>query len=404
MKKIKLALLRETKEPPERRVPFTPEQCATLVGSGLYEVAVQSDPHRCFPDQEYAARGIPVVDQVEDYDYLFGIKEVKPQAILPGKHYFIFSHTIKKQPHNRLMLQTMIHKGCTLTDYECLRDISGQRILGFGFHAGLVGAYNGIRAYGQRYGLFDLKPAYQCVDYNEMRQQLARVKLPPVKIIVTGEGRVAHGVVELLEELNIKKVGEAAFLTREFFEPVFCKINYDTYYMHRGGRAFDKNHFRSHPSEYTSDFMRFARVSDILITGHYWDNRSPVLLTREEMQDPSFKVKIIADITCDIRGSLPSTIRASTIEQPFYGYNPFTDSETEPFHELSITVMAVDNLPCELPRDASQYFGNELSVKVLPLLLGEDPFHVLEKATIVRQGVLTPSYAYLKDYVAEKTF
>lgn len=401
MKKVCLGLLRETKTPPEKRVAFTPEQCRSLMESGQYGVCVQPSPHRCYSDSEYADAGVCLREDLSACDFLFGIKEVKPEFILPRKRYFIFSHTIKKQPHNRAMLRAFMDKGCTLIDYECLRDISGQRILGFGFHAGLVGAYNGIRAYGLRYGLFDLKPAYLCRDYAEMKQQLACVKLPPVKIILTGDGRVAHGVVELLEELNIKKVGETAFLTREFFEPVFCKINYDTYYMHTGGRAFDKKHFREHPEEYVSDFMRFARVSDILITGHYWDSRSPVLFTRENMTDPGFKIKVIADITCDINGSIPSTIRASEIENPFYGYDPFTGRETPPFEERSVTVMAVDNLPCEIPRDASHYFGNELSVKVLPLLLGEDPFHVIEKATIVKEGRLTPAYAYLEDYVAE---
>lgn len=398
MKKICLGLLRETKFPPEKRVAFTPAQCHTLQASGQYDVWVQPYPNRCFSDAEYRKEGIELREDLSSCDYLFGIKEVQPEAILPGKTYFIFSHTIKKQPHNRRLLQTFIQKGCTLIDYECLRDISGQRILGFGFHAGLVGAYNAIRAYGLRYGIFDLKPAYQCRDYEEMKKYLAAVKLPPVKILITGDGRVAHGVVELLEELNIKKVGETAFLTREFFEPVFCKINYDTYYMHKGGRAFDKAHFREHSEEYVSDFFRFARVSDILITGHYWDARSPVLFTVEEMQNPDFKIKVVADITCDIGGSVPCTIRASEIEKPFYGFNPFTGKETPPFDEMSVTVMAVDNLPCEIPRDASHYFGNELSVKVLPLLLGEDPFRLIEKATIVKEGCLTPAYAYLEEY------
>jgi len=399
MTKVSLGILKETKFPVEKRAPFGPGQCRKLKESGNYEVIVQPYSQRAFSDEEYQDQGLKLKDDLTECDFLFGIKEVNPDLILEGKTYFIFSHTIKKQPQNRIMLKEFMKRGCTLIDYECLRDISGQRILGFGYHAGLVGAYNGIRGYGLRYGLFDLKPAYRCKDFEEMKQHLSLVRLPPVKIIVTGNGRVAHGVVELLEELNIKKVSESAYLTREFSEPVFCKINYNTYYMHIGGKAFDKMHFHSNPQEYESDFMKFASVSDILITGHYWDEKSPKLFTIENMCEPDFKIKVIADITCDVNGSIPSTIRPSEIEKPFYGFNPFSQKETSPFEDKSVTVMAVDNLPCELPRDATQYFGNELSVKVLPLLLGEDPFQVLKNATLVKNGNLTSKYEYLSSYV-----
>ena len=395
---MKIGIIREGKTPPDKRVPFTPKQCKALVDSGRFEVLVQPSPVRAYTDDEYREAGITVTEDLSPCDLLLGVKEVPVDMLLDGKHYMFFSHVIKKQPYNQKLMKGMVAKHITLTDYECLRDTEGERVLGFGKYAGIVGAYNGLRAWGKRYGTFDLKPAHRCFDYAELKQELTKVKLPPIKIVLTGSGRVGHGALEILEELNIKKVSETDFLTHTYDEPVFTLLHYDTYYKHKEGKPFDKAEFREFPERFESDFMRYAKESEFFISCHYWDAASPRFFTVEDMKSPGFAIKVIADITCDIEGSIPSTIRASTVADPFYGFNPATGGETDAFNPDAVTVMAVDNLPCELPRDASKYFGSELIGKVMHLYLDGDPFKIIERGTILRYGRLTPPYEYLSDF------
>jgi len=397
---MKIGIIREGKIPADKRVPFTPSQCKAMQDSGRFDVIVQPSPVRAYSDDEYREAGVRVQEDLSQCDLLLGVKEVPVDMLLEGKHYMFFSHIIKKQPYNKKLIQAMVKKHITITDYECLRDIDGERVLGFGKYAGIVGAYNGLRGWGLRHGTFELKPAYQCFDYAEMKEELKKVKLPNIKIILTGSGRVGHGALEILEELNLKKVSPNDFLTGQYDEPVFSLLHYDTYYCHLEGKPFDKAEFRSHPERFESCFMDYAKVSELFISCHYWDESSPRFFTKNDMQHPDFKIELIADITCDIEGSIPSTIRASTVAEPFYGYNIKTGKEADAFDQDVITVMAVDNLPCELPRDASKYFGGELINKVMHLYLDGDPFKVIERATILNYGKLTSPYEYLTDFAS----
>lgn len=402
MEKIKLGIIREGKVPPDMRVPLTPLEASELLRRfPNLEILVQPSAIRSYSDDEYTAFGLPLTEDMSQCDILMGVKEVPIDQLIPGKKYFFFSHTIKKQPHNRKLLRAILEKRIQLIDYECLTDIEHNRIIGFGRYAGIVGAYNGILGYGKKYDLYHLKPANKCRDRAEMEEELKRVKLPNIKILLTGGGRVANGAIETLSSLKIRKVTPYEFLHNSYREPVYCQLHSKDYHEAKDGSSWNLKDFYSHPEKYISTFLRFTQVTDLLITGHFWDPHQPKLFSREDMRSPSFRISVIADITCDIDGSVPSTLRASTIADPFYGYNPVTENIDIPFSSHSITVMAVDNLPCELPRDASDDFGKELSERVLPHILGEDSEKMIERASITKDGKLMPAYEYLSDYVVE---
>jgi saccharopine dehydrogenase (NAD+, L-lysine-forming) len=402
---MKIGIIREGRIPPDKRVPFTPEQCCFIHKTFPdLEVVVQPSPVRCFTDKEYAEAGIKLQESLADCDVLMGIKKVTLHELIPHKTYFLFSHTVKKQIHNRELLREIIQKGIQLVDYELLTDLSGQRIIGFGRFAGLVGAYNALRAFGLRNNLFTIIPAWSCPSLAVMKEQISSVPLPEIRIAVTGGGRVGSGVMELLDELGIRRTEPDEFLqTGNPGEPVVVQLNPDDYNRHKAGMPFSLNHFFQCPEEYESNFRRFLPHTDLLISAAYWDPKAPVLFSLDDVRQPEFRISVIADITCDIGGSLPTTMKASTIENPFYDYNPETNAEEEPFSgEKNITVMAVDNLPCEIPMDSSNDFGNNLIEKVLPCLTGNDPDRIIERASISRNGSLTKKYAWLQDFIDGK--
>ena len=397
---MKIGILKETKTPPDRRVPFSPRQVKELMEQypGT-EWVVQPSPVRCFTDKEYKEAGSVLQENLEDCDILLGVKEVKKETLLPGKIYLFFSHTAKKQPYNRDLLREIISKKIRLVDYEYLTTPDGIRVVAFGHWAGIVGAYNALRAWGERIGDFSLKPAWQCHDRKEMMAQLHKVKLPPVKILITGGGRVAYGALETLEPLHLKQVAPEEFLTISYDEPVICRIDPDHYVRRKDNAIFDLKHFFEHPEMYRSVFFPYTQVTDLFIACHYWDSRSPVFMTPEDYRTPGFTIKVIADVSCDIGKPIPSTLRAATIAEPFYGYDPETGREGDPFDPENVTVMAVDNLPGELPRDSSEDFGNMLMKKVMPALLGEDQDGIIKRATITENGELMEHFKYLQGYV-----
>lgn len=403
MKSIKLGIIREGKVPPDKRVPFTPVQTEEIEQRFPHvKVICQSSEVRAFKDDEYRALGIEVKSDITDCDILMGIKEVPIADLIPNKTYLFFSHTIKKQPYNKKLLQEILKRKIRLIDYETLKDRLGNRLVAFGRYAGIVGAYNGLWTYGKRYGDYSLRRAFECFDVNDLKLELRKVKLPPVKIILTGAGRVGKGAMETLDTAGIRKVGVYDFLTKTFDEPVYVQLGSADYHIRREGGHFNRDEFHQHPERYDSTFLSFTKAADILMAGAFWNPKAPVLFTREEMCSPEFKIKIIADITCDVGGSIPSTVRASTIPDPLYDYDPQTGMDKPSLSDEShVTVMAVDNLPCELPRSASEEFGRDLIDKILPLLFESDREGVIKRATIAKGGHLTENYEYLSDYVAE---
>ncbi len=402
---MKIGIVREGKNPPDKRVPFTPQQCITIQKDyPEVNLVVQPSNVRCFSDDEYSNLGIILQEDLSDCDVLFGIKEVLVEDLIQNKTYFYFSHTHKLQPYNRKLIQAILQKKITHIDYECLTYENGFRVIGFGRYAGIVGAYNGLKTYGLRHKIFQLKPAHQCTDLSEMKIELTKTKMGSAKIILTGSGRVAKGAHEILEAAGIRKVDVEHFLAHTFEHAVYCWIDANEYVAHKDGHEFDYNHFFKNGSDYVSTFERFTKVSDLYIAGHFWDNSSPVFFTADMAASEDFNISVIADISCDIACAIPSTLRPSTIAAPVYDYDPLTGSEASPYSDDSnISVMAVDNLPCELPVDASEGFGAILIKDILPLVIHGDKNDILERATFTNdQGQLTERFAYMSDFVLEK--
>jgi saccharopine dehydrogenase (NAD+, L-lysine forming) len=403
MSKVKIGILREGKVPPDFRVPMTPKQCAVVKEKFQnVEVVVQTSSIRCFTDEEYRNEGIIVQDSLNDCDILFGVKEVQIEDLIPNKKFVFFSHTIKKQPYNRALLKAILDKKIQLIDYEVIKNRIGKRLIGFGRYAGIVGAYNGFRAFGLKHKLYDLKPAHLCENRVELEQEVKKIILPQnTKITLTGFGRVGYGAREIMDLLPIIEVTPEEFINKEFNEPVYTHLEVEDYFARKDGIEFDKKHFYSNPQEYKSVFGKFANKSDMYIACHFWANTSPFILTQEDLSSNK-RLKVIADVSCDVNGPIASTIRSTSISAPFYGYDIETKSETDYSNENAIIVMAVDNLPCELPKDASEDFGNDLIQYVLPPLLMEDPDDIIGRASETNlNGELTENFKYLEDYVKD---
>jgi hypothetical protein len=395
---IRIGLIKEGKIPADNRVALTPAQCKWIhKNSDSVKVIAQSSPSRCFSDREYQMAGVEVTDNLSDCDIIFGIKEIPIDQLLPGKTYLFFSHTRKKQPRNREMLKTIMDRGITLIDYECLEHEDGERIIGFGFFAGVVGAHNGIMAYGNRTGTFKLDRVYKQRSFRELIHTYFGLKLPNIKIVVTGSGRVAHGIIEIMNLMGLYEVEPDEYLVREFSYPVFTQLKGGELYVHKQKKSYSREHFHAHSEEYKCKFLPYAFTSDILMNGVFWDKSIPRLFEKEIIQDPKFRIKTIADISDDANGSVPINLGDQSIEDPVYGVDKKTFQKTAPYLSGSVDVMAVGNLPNELPRDASRYFGEQLIKHVLEDLVRKSSV-AIEKATIVKKGKLTNYFEYLKDY------
>lgn len=400
---IKIGLLREEKVPADNRVALSPSQCKWVEKKipGC-RVLVETSPARCYRDREYEQCGIEVVADISGCDILLGIKEVPPEKLVEGKTYLFFSHTKKKQPHNQRLLQTILRKKITLIDYECLEHADGQRIIGFGFFAGIVGAHNGMWAYGNRTGHFGLERVYRQKSLRKLIHTYFGLKMPNLKIAVTGSGRVAHGILEIMNLMGIIEVDKEEFTEREFAYPVYVHLKGSDLYEHKEGKPYSREHFHNCPGEYRCKFGPYTRHTDILMNGVYWDRAVPRLFEKEAVAEPDFRIQVIADVTDDAYGSIPINLGDQTIEDPVYGVDKKSLQKTAPFLPTSVDVMAVGNLPNELPRDASKYFGQQLIKFILSDLLSGGSC-IIENATIVQEGRLTKGYAYLEDYAAGKT-
>ena len=400
---MKFAIIKERKNPPDRRVVFSPEKLAEARAQfPKAEFIVESSNVRIFPDSAYKALGFKVTDDVSDCDVMIGVKEVPIENLIPNKKYFYFSHTIKKQPYNRKLLVAMLEKNIEMYDHETIVKKSGARLIGFGRYAGLVGAYNGFRALGLRDGLFNLPKVETLADLDEVKRELDKIKLPNIKILLTGTGKVAQGAKEILDHLKIKEVSDALYLTSKFTEPVYVMADVMEYAKRKDGKVGEKWEFYKDPTGYESNFMPYAKETDMFIAGHFYGNNAPYLFTRQDAKSKDFNINLVADISCDVDGPVASTLRASTIADPFYGYDAKTEKEVAFNAKDAITVMAVDNLPCELPKDASEGFGEMFLEHVIPAFFNGDERGILKRAKITENKKLTERFSYLQDYVDGK--
>lgn len=398
----RIGLIREGKIPADNRVALTPAQCKWIhKNSQVVRVFAQHSPDRCFTDREYELAGVELRDSLEDCDILLGIKEVPVQQLIPGKTYLFFSHTKKKQRHNQPLLRAILDKKITLVDYESLQHEDGQRIIGFGFFAGVVGAHNGIMAYGNRTGLFTLDRVYKQRSFRELIHTYFGLRLPNVKIAVTGSGRVAHGILEVMNLMGIHEVEPDDYLGRRFSYPVYTQLKGADLYENTTTGKYNREDFHTHPSAYQCKFLPYAAQTDILMNGVYWDLQVPRLFSKEDISSERFIIQTIADITDDPNGSVPINCGDQSIEDPVYGIDRLSLAKTRPYLPGSIDLMAVGNLPNELPRDASRYFGEQLIKHVLEDLVGNGS-DIITRATMTRNGELTPEFAYLQDYADGK--
>jgi len=397
---MKFGIIKERKNPPDKRVVFSPAALVQLQKEfPELEIEVESSDIRIFSDKDYTDLGITITNDISDCDVFFGVKEIPVGALIPNKKYFFFSHTIKKQAHNRQLLKAVLDKNITLFDHETIVDENNNRLIGFGRYAGIVGAYNGFRAFGVKFGLFNIPKANTLSGTETLISKLKRQILPPIKIILTGSGKVANGAKEILDGMKIKQVSIDGFLKKKYAEAVYIQIDVLDYNKRIEGQQLDKNDFYKNPTEYISDFERFAKEADIFIAGHFYGNNAPEILSRKMLLAKDCNLKVVADISCDVNGPIACTIKASTIENPFYGYYPVEDKEVDVFHPAAIVVMSVDNLPCELPKEASEGFGEMFLAHVIPSFFNNDKDGILARAKMTENGKLTSKFSYLQNYV-----
>ncbi len=402
---MKLAIIKERKNPPDRRVVFSPDACVALLAQfPNLEIKIESSDIRVFSDDAYKSKGLIVTTDISDCDVLLGVKEVPIDALISNKAYFFFSHTFKKQAYNRNLLRAILDKNIEMYDHEVITDIKERRTVAFGRYAGIVGAYNGFRTYGLKYDLFDLKKAEYSENQAELIRNLKHIKnkLPNIKIALTGKGKVSNGAKEMLDGMGMLEVEPDAFVNTIYNEPVYTQLDVLDYNIRKDKKYIDRYDFYNNPEEYDSNFMRFAKVADMYISGHFFGAGSPYIFTREDAKSADFNIKVVADISCDIDGPVACTIRPSTIANPIYGYDVQLEREVDFKNKDAIAVMAVDNLPCELPNDASVGFGNMFAKHVIPAFFNGDADGVLERARMTKDGKLTKRFSYLQDYVAGK--
>jgi alanine dehydrogenase len=395
----KIGLIREGKVPADNRVALTPSQCRFIHHE--YEevqIVAEHSKDRCFSDAEYKKAGVAIVTDISDCDILIGIKEIPIEQLIDHKTYFFFSHTKKKQPHNRHLLQTILKKKITLIDFECLEHEDGQRIIGFGFFAGIVGAHNGMMAYGKRTDAYQLHLVKHHKTLRKLIHTYFGLQIPNVKIAVTGSGRVAQGILEVMNLMQIREVEKEEYLDREFEYPVYIHLKGSDLYAHKKNGSYSRSHFHNFPGQYKSTFQPYLSTTDILMNGVYWDQNIPRLFKKSDVNKPFFRIQVIADVTDDENGSIPINKGDMKNEDPVYGIDKVTLRKTKPYLEGSIDIMAVGNLPNELPRDASRYFGEQMIKHVLPDLLS-DSKEIFKNATIAKNGIITAPYRYLEDYV-----
>ena len=392
-----IGLIREGKIPADNRVALTPSQCRWLLKNINCKIYVQPSDHRCYSDNEYEQSGVILKEDLSECSLLLGIKEVPVDMLIADKTYLFFSHTKKKQANNQKLMHAMVKKKITLIDYECLEHADGQRIIGFGFFAGIVGAHNGIMAYGNRTKIFSIDRVYKQKDYRELIHTYFGLKLPNIKIAITGSGRVAHGIIEIMNLMDVQEVEADEYLTREFAYPVYVHLKGASLYQHKKNKNYAREDFHLHAENYNCTFLPYAFQTDILMNGVYWDTNIPRLFEMDDLKKTGFRIETIADITDDTAGSIPCNLGDASGTDPVYGVDKLTGEKTKPYLNSSVDVMAVGNLPNELPRDASRFFGEQLIKYILADLI-KGGSNIIENATILKHGQLTRGFEYLHDY------
>lgn len=402
---MKIALIKETKNPVDNRVALAPKQVAKLNKRyPQHQIVVQSSDIRAFSDDEYRAEGVQVCNNVSDADVLFGIKEAKIDSLIPNKHYFFFGHIAKKQEYNRPLIQAFMQKHITFCDYEYLVDDKNARVCAFGWWAGVVGVYYTIQGYGMKYKLYSLPKPDRHFTIDNLLANLKNIQLPKIKILVTGTGRVSQGAQYVLDIIGAIKMNKQEYLAAESADKLsYTVASVGDLVKRKDGGSFSRADFNNNAKAYESDFMRWAQKTDMLISAHFWGAEDPVYLSEDDLCRNDMRIRMIGDITCDIKGCIKATVRPATHDAPFFDYNPITEQDEPAFSsEKNISVMAVDTCPNALAIDTSAYFGEMLTKHVFEPLLKGEPSEVINRSMILEEGKLTERFAYLKDFAEGK--
>lgn len=395
-----IGIIKEGKVPPDNRTPLTPHQARELQDHfPNLKIFVQSSNVRCFDDEEYKEREIAIEEDISHCSLLLGIKEVPPGNLIESKTYMFFSHTTKQQEYNRKLLQTILAKNIRLIDYELLTDSNGNRFIGFGRFAGLVGAYMALMMWGKKQKSYELPLPQVNESLKEMLRTVGVLKIPRCKIVITGSGRVANGALEIMKAAKIRRVTKTAFVNRKYDEPVYVQLYSSDLYQNSYNFGYDRDDFHENPQNFDSLFQPYTEAADILINAMFWDPRAPRLFEKEDAARKNFRMRTIADIALDIEGSVPITFKHTTLAEPVYGYNPHEAVYDEPYQPHTLDIMAVDNLPNALPRDASIDFGDAMSKTILPRFYANSEDPIFKRATIACDGKLTPDFKYLQEFV-----
>jgi len=395
----------------ENRVPFSPTQISYLLNKfSNLKIIVQPSNRRCFKDKDYLEAGAQITDNLSSADIIFGVKEVDISILIKDKTYLFFSHTSKVRQYigqtikdkaiiyKKELLKEVIKKNITLIDYENIRDASGKgyRYLGFGRFAGIIGAYNTLNLYLKLNNKQQLPRAFEINNYEQVKKLISKQNFNKLKILLIGSGRASKGAIELLKHANIRQVSINDYLNNKYDEAVFCNISAKKHVERKDGKDSSYQDYILNPHEYNSKVKNYLYDTDMFIACHYWDPKFPKLFSSKQINE--FKnLKIIGDVTCDINGSVPTTIRSTSISEPYYSINTDSMKEIE-LGNKGIAVMAVDNLPSELPRDASEEFGNSVISEILPYLIDKDDGRI-NRATTASNGKFCENFTYLNDFI-----
>ena len=404
-----LGIIRESRKD-ETRTPLAPKHIKELKKKfpGI-KINIQSSKKRCFNDEEYSKTGATINEDLNFSDLILGVKEVDTNILLNRKKYLFFSHTSKIQPDNSAaaqgtpgmdkkdLLKKILEKKITLIDYDNIRNSAGARYLGFGRFSGIVGCYNSLALYENFLNNLKLPRAFEINNYTLLKNTLTNQKFSKIKILITGDGRVSKGVLELLQFTNINQVSKDVFIKKKFDEPVFCNLKTSDYVTENPVNEFDLQHFIKNPKKYVSIAEKYLVQTDLLISAHYWDPESPKIFELKNLYKFN-KLQVIGDITCDINGSIPTTLKSTSIEEPYFYLDRNKHNEIKASSN-SLAIMAVDNLPSELSRDSSEEFGDGIVSKILPYIINHDDGRI-HNATIIKNGNFLPKYSYLKKYIS----
>ncbi len=422
-----IGIRREDKNKWEVRVPIIPEAVMFIKNNWGIKSIVQPFPSRSFKDDEYLINGAEINEDISNADIIFAVKEIPISLLFENKVYLFFSHTIKGQSYNMPLLKALLKNKCTLIDYECIKDNKGRRLVFFGKYAGLSGMIDTLYGLGKRFEylgkkspFIHVKPAYEYTDLIDAEKHIKSFAaeivenglLSPLVFGFAGYGNVSKGAQEILDFLPHKVISpEELIRFQGKLENKIYKVVFEEKHMVKPKNkeySFDLNDYYNNPDNYESGFEEYLPLINILINAIYWDSRYPRLVTKEYLQNKTHdNLILISDISCDIDGAVEITYKATKPDEPSYVYNAKTNSFLDGFSGEGIVVMAVDNLPCELPRDSSVSFSNSLLPFVKEIALEDytknfDELTLsdsIKNAIITHKGELTPQYKYLNKYL-----